>query len=281
MNPLMKQFVRAGLHLAHKVLPQAMYDRFYSIGFNVYKKRVRSKYYRKVIEARSRGNADATRRAEWVHSVMPHSLVGSSGLERTYDLAQAAVDENLLGAFVECGVAQGGCAALIARVAAAEGSRRHCWFFDSYEGLPDPTGDDYATGRTGEHVRPLPRGACLGSYEQVDELLFGQFRLSRDDISLVKGWFQDTLPKTRQRIGPIALLRLDGDWYESTKCCLESLYDQVVENGFLIIDDYYSCYGARKATDEFRAREGIDTEIESDGRGGCSFRKPCLVAVGA
>jgi len=242
---------------------------------------VRANYYRKVIDAKSRGDMAAARRAEWVHAVMPYSLVGSSGLEATYDLAMTVVDKQLPGALVECGVAQGGCAALLARVAAAEGRHRHCWFFDSYEGLPDPTDDDYAAGRTGSHVRPLPRGACLGSYEQVNELLFGEFHLSREDVTLVKGWFQDTLPQTRLKIGPIALLRLDGDWYESTKCCLDNLYEQVVEGGHVVIDDYYTCHGARKATDEFRARMDIETEMSPDGRGGCFFQKPCLLAASA
>ena len=275
MNSLAKAAIRAGLDLGHRVLPQGMYARFYNFGFRIYKNRLHTRYYRGVIRARSRGDTPAAQRAEWVYEVMPYSLVGASGLEATYDLATAVVHRGLDGAFVECGVAQGGCAALMARIAANEGKHRHCWFFDSYEGLPHPTDDDYAAGRTGNHVRPLPRGACLGSYEQVSRLLFERFQLPWEDITLVKGWFQDALPETRGGIGPIALLRLDGDWYESTRCCLVNLYDQVVEGGYLVIDDYFTCYGAAKATDEFRAARGIATQITPDGRGGCSFRKPC------
>jgi hypothetical protein len=89
---------------------------------------------------------------------------------------------------------------------------------------------------------------------------------------MVKGWFQDTLPVTRAKIGPIAVLRLDGDWYESTKVCFENLFDQVSNNGFVILDDYFSCFGCKKATDEFLAARGKAYPIIPDGRGGAYFQ---------
>ena len=207
---------------------------------------------------------------------MPYSLVGAAGLERTYDLAKDVVERGIERGFVECGVARGGCAALVATVAAREGKKRHCWFFDSYEGLPNPTKEDFdgAQEQTGAHIRPLGRRACLGTYADVQETLFSIFELAEEHVTMTKGWFQKTLPKERNRIGPIALLRLDGDWYDSTKCCLENLFHQVCTGGHIIIDDYYSCYGARKATDEFLSTHGIDVMLVPDGRGGCSFSKP-------
>jgi len=207
---------------------------------------------------------------------MEWSLVGTGGLEQTHDLALDVVRRGVPGAFVECGVAQGGCAALIAQVAAAENAGRECWFCDSFEGLPDPPEEDYAgdDGRTGDHTRPLPRGSCLGTLEQVSGLLFDRFGLSRDRIHLVQGWFQDTLSGCRDDIGPIALLRVDGDWYDSTMCVLDNLYDQVSPGGHVIIDDYGTCHGAKRATDEFRAARGIDTPLVADGRGGMAFAKP-------
>jgi len=269
-----KAVARAVLHSMSKVMPTSLYESFYSYAFRKYRERLRAQYHKKVEEARRTGDAQALARGERVYAVMPYSLVGATGLELTHDLAKHAVDEGLEGSFVECGVAGGGCAALIAMVAQAEGKHRHCWFFDSYEGLPDPTEADFADGKTGEHVRPLPKGSCLGTEAQVRELLFKRFKLSESDITLVKGWFQDTLPETKGKLGPIALLRLDGDWYESTKCCLEQLYDQVVEGGFVLIDDYDTCYGSAKATDEFRAARSITTDLIPDGRGGRAFQKP-------
>ena len=148
------------------------------------------------------------------------------------------------------------------------------WFFDSFEGLPEPTAEDYAEdGRTGEFIRPLPKGACLGTIEQVSELLFDTLELPRSEVHLVKGWFQDTVPAQRKDVGPIAVLRLDGDWYESTKIPLEAFYDQITPGGVVIVDDYATCFGSRKAVDEFRGNRSITAELIPDGRGGAWFRK--------
>lgn len=71
------------------------------------------------------------------------------------------------------------------------------------------------------------------------------------------GWFQSTLPASRKELGRIAILRVDADWYESTRCCLEELYDQLVVGGYLIIDDYGHFPGCRKAVDEFFEARGL------------------------
>ncbi|QDU99044.1 TylF/MycF/NovP-related O-methyltransferase [Lignipirellula cremea] len=271
---LTRQVAKTILYGLQKVLPQKAYDAIYFPAFRVYHNGQIRAYEKKVARLRKSGDAAALLRAERVLSVMPHSLIGETGLEHTHDLALDLTNRQIPGSFVECGVARGGCAALIGKVAKADPLPRHCWFFDSYEGLPVPDENDFVDGRTGDHIRPLPPGSCLGTYEQVSALLFNEMNLSRDEVSLVKGWFQDTLPVTSAQVGTIALLRVDGDWYDSTMCVLENLYEQVSPGGHIIIDDYYSCYGARKATDEFRQKHGIETALASDGRGGCSFMKP-------
>lgn len=148
------------------------------------------------------------------------------------------------------------------------------WLFDSFEGLPDPTEKDYRNGQVGEVIRPIGRGECLGTIEQVQELMFKKLALPQGEVQLVKGWFQDTVPTHREKVGPIAILRLDGDWYESTKIPLENFYGQVVPGGYVIIDDYATCFGARKATDEFRLENDIPSPLIPDGRGGAWFEKP-------
>ncbi len=80
-------------------------------------------------------------------------------------------------------------------------------------------------------------------------------------MHLVKGWFQDTLSKSKRDIGPIAILRVDGDFYESTKVVFEELYDQVVSGGFIIVDDYGAFQGCRKATDEFLENRRANVHI--------------------
>jgi hypothetical protein len=271
---LVKRIATPILQALHAVLPQRAYDALYFPAFGAYQSLLRANYARGIQQALRQGDDALADKKRRVHRVMKYSLVGAPGLEHTHDLAQDLVNRRIPGAFVECGVAQGGCAALIAQVAAAEGSTRQCWFFDSYEGLPDPTEKDFENGKTGRHIRPLPKGSCLGTIEQVSQLLFAEMSLPCQQIHLIKGWFQDTLPVQRGQIGAIALLRVDGDWYDSTWCVLENLYDQVAESGYVLIDDYCSCYGAQKATNDFMRSRGIEATLVPDGRGGASFQKP-------
>jgi len=99
-------------------------------------------------------------------------------------------------------------------------------------------------------------------------------------VSLVKGWFQDTLPEYKDRMGAVALLRLDGDWYESTKCCLENLYDNVVPGGYVIIDDYGALTGCKEAVDDFLNERNINVELIDVDHIRFYFLKPD-VSVGA
>jgi len=220
------------------------------------------------------GNRAGREMVREIFSIMPYSLVGESGLIQTYTLARELVEKEIAGAFVELGVARGGCGAMMARVADKGGDGRSTWLLDSYEGLPDPTSNDFNAeqSETGVHIRPLPRGSCLGTYEEVRALLFEKKRLDPGRVFMVKGWFQETLPEARQKIGPIALLRLDCDWYESTLYCLENLYGQVVPGGYVVIDDYGTCHGCKLAVDEFLQARRIETKLTFDGRGGCFFR---------
>ncbi|HEY6213192.1 MAG TPA: TylF/MycF/NovP-related O-methyltransferase, partial [Vicinamibacterales bacterium] len=247
-----KRFVAwAGRHL-----PPSTFDAFLRFARAVYRGGARSAY------AMRRSMWRVTDRERYdmacaIADVLPFTLVGIGGLEATYEAARRMNRESRRGAFVELGVARGGCAAMLGKLAFEDaGLQRTLWLFDSFEGLPDPTVDDFDAARgqgTGGHVTPLGRGSCLGMLEDVEWLLFERCRLKRDRVTLVKGWFQDTLPEHARRIGPIALLRIDGDWYESTKVCLEHLYDHVVAGGVIIVDDYESCFGCTKAVDEFLA----------------------------
>jgi len=92
---------------------------------------------------------------------------------------------------------------------------------------------------------------------------FNKLNLNVDNVILVKGFFQDTLQiqENIDNIGKIAVLRLDGDWYESTKICLEKLYDKVIDGGIIIIDDYGHFIGAKMATDEFRCKNNITSPL--------------------
>ena len=89
-----------------------------------------------------------------------------------------------------------------------------------------------------------------GSVAIVNELLVSKINFPANNVKTYKGLFQDTVPHA-SNIDKIALLRLDGDWYDSIKICLENFYDRVVIGGVIIIDDYSSYDGCKKALDEF------------------------------
>ena len=154
---------------------------------------------------------------------------------------------------------------------------RKIWLFDSFEGLPEPTVEDESSVvnliRQDKSRSALQKGYCLGTYEQVSELLFSILGLDKENIVIVKGWFQDTLPNYKGEIEGISFLRIDGDWYKSTKCCLENLYDDVITGGYLLIDDYH-LPGCKKAVDEFLQKKGREVKFIFDGRGGAYFVKP-------
>lgn len=124
--------------------------------------------------------------------------------------------------------------------------------FDTFEGIPAPTNDDpdFETAK-------LYTGSFRGSFDQVNKL-FESHGIS-GQCKLIKGRFQDTLPECD--VQKVALLHIDGDWYESVKTCLDHLYDRVSPGGIIQIDDYGHWEGARKAVDEFVNKRAISTHL--------------------
>lgn len=260
-----------------RILPPRAFDKFYDFSFPIYKFIVRQGYIAIAILKLDFLSTQRWRRATRVYAASRFSLVGIGGLEVSFNETQRLNREKIPGDFVELGVARGGAAALLAMGAFDREApeRRHVWLFDSYEGLPDPGVNDTADDNTtGDHVRPLPKGSCLGTLEDVHNTLFNAFHLPKDRFSFVKGWFENTVPVEAPKMGNIALLRIDGDWYESTKVCLENLYDRVSPGGSVVIDDYLSCVGCKRAVDEFVISHNLQIELKGDGRGGCYFIKP-------
>ena len=272
--------MRKLLPLAAVALPERLFNRLFRLALGLYRSLIRFFYLRFVLYGALTGDSLRVRKTLLVFRVMPRSLVGWRGLEATYDVVLNVLSQSIQGAIVECGVARGGSAALMGVV--TEGVLdRALWLFDSYEGLPEPTAADFSGGVSGLHLQPLTKGSCLGTYEGVRELLFARLHLSPDRVSLVKGWFQDTLKNHAQSIGHVSVLRIDADWYDSVRCCLEVLYDLVVPGGYVIIDDYGSCFGAQKALDEFLAARRTSVALIPDGRGGVHFQKSPLLLVGS
>lgn len=172
--------------------------------------------------------------------VHDYTMLGTDRIRGLYDAVMTAVEQKIPGDIVECGAARGGSAALMGLTLNDAKSDKRLWVCDTFEGIPEATGDDppEALAYTGQFK---------GSVEEVEHLFI---RLGiADNARLVKGLFQDTLPTLS--VDQIAVLHLDGDWYESTKCGLECLYDKVVPGGIIQIDDYGHWAGCRKAYNDF------------------------------
>lgn len=269
------RIARIFIPLLQALLSPKVYRVIYDGLYKDYKQILRTSYVVRVLKARIFGDRVQQLKTSLTQQLMPYSMGGWKALENAFEVTALVEQKKIKGALVECGVAEGGTAAIMALTNRELGTiTRHKWFFDSYEGLPEPTDKDYEGGNTGHFIRPLQKGACLGTIEQVSDLMFNKLHLPKQEIHLVKGWFQDTVPVYREKIGPIAVLRLDGDWYESTKIPLENFFNQISVGGFVIIDDYATCFGSRNAVDEFRADRNITTPLCPDGRGGCWFEKP-------
>lgn len=169
-----------------------------------------------------------------------HSYLAVDRLRFLYELGR---EETLPeGAIVECGVCNGGTLAIISAL-----NRRQVYGFDSWLGCPPPSEKD---GGAYESVHP-ETGICHGNIERVEHLLFDICMHPKDRFSLVRGWIEKTLPEYRERIGKIALLHLDVDFYAPTKFVLDTLYDNVAEGGKIFCGDYGYWLGANEAIHEF------------------------------
>jgi len=176
-----------------------------------------------------------------VRLVQPYTLVGPDRVRNLCVLARRIESERIPGDVVECGVCNGGTAAILARFATRSRLKRTVWLLDSFRGMPETTANDGDEARA--HI-----GKEVGDPARVREVL-RLVRAKMDRIRIVPGWFQETFPTLA--VHQIALLNIDADWYESVRLCLETFYDRVVTGGFISIDDYGHWPGCRKAVDEF------------------------------
>ncbi|MDO8431599.1 MAG: TylF/MycF/NovP-related O-methyltransferase [Candidatus Binatus sp.] len=192
--------------------------------------------------------------------VMNHTMVSFHRLASLWAQVRYLDRYSLAGSMVECGVWKGGAAGLMALAHLHDRSRadRDLHLFDSWEGLPEPRAErdgqralDYASGHASGALKPI--GQCVSSMQEVSDLLESKIGYPRDLLHYHKGWFQETLAAGGASLGEISLLRLDGDWYDSTKICLEELYPRVTKHGVVVIDDYGHWAGCRTAVDEFIA----------------------------
>lgn len=184
--------------------------------------------------------------------VLAHTMAGLKRLNNLRALIQIVIEESVPGHLVETGVWRGGCCIMMRAVLAAHGiTDRKVYALDSFEGLPPPNPSAY----------PDDDGLYLNEYEQfavgLEEVKenFRRYGLLDDQVEFVKGYFEKTLPALDA--APFAVMRLDGDLYESTHLALEHLYPKLSPGGFVIIDDYGCIPQCANAVDDFRGAHGI------------------------
>lgn len=180
--------------------------------------------------------------------------------ERIYALIQAVryISANSIpGAIVECGVWKGGSMAAAARTLIAAGDmRRDLYLFDTFQGMPAPTSMDveYSGKTAADVIASEPEKLCVAPLDTVRAVMRGT-GYPAERIHFVQGRVEDTIPEAAPE--SIGLLRLDTDWYESTKHELVHLFPRVSKSGVVIIDDYGHWKGARRACDEYFSEQHI------------------------
>jgi O-methyltransferase len=197
-----------------------------------------------------------------VRSIQHHTMTSPERVSALVESVQFIVQNRIPGSIVECGVWRGGSMMAVALALKNAGDAlRELRLFDTFEGMPKPTDADVdLKGHPATtFFRKLQTGPdtskfCRATLEEV--------RLAMDStgydpalVHLVKGRVEDTIPQHAP--DAIALLRLDTDWYESTKHELEHLFPRLSKHGVLVIDDYGHWQGARKAVDEYFAENKI------------------------
>ncbi len=188
--------------------------------------------------------------------VEPFTLTGVDRRASLLLTVDHIVRHKIPGDIVECGVWRGGSMMAVALALMARGdTSRHLYLYDTYEGMTAPTEADKA--HSGEsaaaQMERTTRGEGVWCEAGIDDVQANLWSTGypRDKIHFVKGPVEATIPATMP--SQIALLRLDTDWYESTRHELLHLYPLLERNGVLIIDDYGHWQGARKAVDEYFA----------------------------
>jgi O-methyltransferase len=221
--------------------------------------------------------SDADRRI--VERALPYTMTGVPRLQATIDAVRYCVGRGVPGAFAECGVWRGGSVlAMILTLQELGAADRPIWLYDTFEGMTEPTEHDVSgyepaaldTWTSAQRSGDRPWKEAFG-HDRFDEGTVRETLLSTgypaDLLRLVRGPVEETIPEHAPE--ELALLRLDTDWYESTRHELRHLYPRLRHGGVLIVDDYGHWEGARRAVDEHFAAEAeplLLTRIDYTGR---------------
>lgn len=187
-----------------------------------------------------------------------HTMIGNRRLNNLHHCVADVLRRNVPGDLIETGVWRGGATILMRGILKAYGvTDRTVWVADSFAGLPRPNVEKY----------PFDMGDTTYAYAELAIPLervqanFAAYGLLDDQVRFLKGWFKDTLPTAP--VERLAVIRLDGDLYESTLDALTNLYPKLSPGGYLIVDDYGCIPACRHAVEDYRQMHGIREEVKT------------------
>jgi O-methyltransferase len=188
--------------------------------------------------------------------VYGQTMIGLKRMRNLRECAETVLADGVPGDFIEAGVWRGGAGLLLRGVLAAYGERdRSVWLADSFEGVPPPDPEQYPHDAGDINYKADELAVSL----QEVQANFERYGLLDEQVRFVEGWFKDSLPALADR--DWALIRLDGDLYESTMDSLRNLYPRLQPGGFLIVDDF-GFDNCRAAVEDYRREHGISEPIE-------------------
>jgi O-methyltransferase len=197
------------------------------------------------------------------------SMIGLARMDNIQHCIETVLRDNVPGDLIETGVWRGGATIFMRGVLKAYGvETRTVWAADSFEGLPPPDPARYPADAGDRFFEQS--GLAVG----VDLVRhnFERYGLLDDQVKFLVGWFKDTLPTAP--IGQLAVIRLDGDLYESTWQAIEALYPKLSPGGFCIVDDYGTLVDqCQRAIHDYRDAHGINEEIIDVDGWGAYWRK--------
>lgn len=214
-----------------------------------------------------------------LQSVRPYTMTTPERLWATVIALRHVVRNRIDGDFVECGVWRGGQAMTAAEILKREGQQRRIWLFDTFAGMTAPTDEDARLdGRSvqAEYEASLQGEVSTWCYASLEDVRanMGRTGYPKDLVTYVKGPVEETLQVEANLPQSIAVLRLDTDFYESTRKELDVLYPRLARGGVMMVDDYGYWRGSRQAVDEYFASMGVFPLLQPIDREARLFVKP-------
>jgi hypothetical protein len=211
-----------------------------------------------LLEKISVRNKDDVKKSNIDEIVYNNTMVDKSRISELESSLNSIIEKQIDGDFVECGTWRGGLAALMINKIKNNNLKKHLWVYDTFQGMSEPTSQDGDVASSEFNSKKIDNGTYANWCRATLDIVKNTLSLADENFdeytTFVVGKVEDTLLEHQNIPNKISLLRLDTDWYESTKIEFEVLYPLVSLNGIIIVDDYSTWQGSNKATEEYLSK---------------------------